>query len=108
MRYLLDTRVWLWAFTGDLARFGPRTAAILNDGQSDLYLSAVTSWEISIKWALRRLELTERPEQLLPLAITHEPAWLVGDLAAHHSDPFDRQLFAQAMRENLTLLWAHD
>lgn len=132
MRYLLDTHVWLWAFTGDLARFGPRTAAILNDGQSDLYLSAVTSWEISIKWALRRLELTERPEQLIarslrenrliPLAITHEQAWLVGDLAAHHSDPFDRLLVAQAMRENLTLvtadplvrhypvaiLWAHD
>lgn len=116
MRYLLDTHVWLWAFQGDLGKFGPQTSAALHSGASELFLSAVTSWEISIKWALGRLVLRDRPEQLInqslkenrltALPITHQHAWLVGDLAAHHSDPFDRLLIAQAIREGLTLITA--
>lgn len=116
MKYLLDTQVWLWAFGAEKGRIGPRTLEVLESGNSELYLSAVTSWEICIKWALHRLELSERPEQLvaqslkenrlIPLAVTHQQTWLVGDLAPHHSDPFDLLLVAQAIRDGLTLITA--
>ena len=114
MKYLLDTHVWLWAFTGQPGKIGPATRAILESGESELYLSAVTSWELSIKWALRRLELKGRPEQLIlqslkenrliPLFISHEHTWGVADLPPHHHDPFDRLLVAQAIREGLMLI----
>ena len=114
MRYLLDTHVWVWAFTSQMEKLGPTTRAILESGDSELYLSAVTSWELSIKWALRRLEIAGRPDQLIsqslrdnhltPLAVSHEQAWLVGDLPPHHHDPFDRLLVAQAIREGLILI----
>jgi len=116
MKYLLDTHVWLWAFGAEKGKMGPKTLAVLESGTSELYLSAVTSWEICVKWALHRIELSERPEQLvtqslkenrlIPLPITHQQTWLVGDLAPHHSDPFDRLLVAQAIREELILITA--
>ena len=114
MKYLLDTHIWLWAFTSQMGKLGPATRAILESGDSELYLSAVTSWELSIKWALGRLEMAGRPDQLIsqslrenqltPLAVSHEQAWLVGDLPPHHHDPFDRLLVAQAIREGLVLI----
>ena len=116
MKYLLDSHVWLWAFGAEPGKIGPRTLEILESGDSELYLSAVTSWEICIKWALGRIELKERPDQLvwhslkenrlIPLPVTHEQTWLVSDLVAHHSDPFDRLLIAQAIREELVLITA--
>ena len=115
MKYLLDTHVWLWAFTGQ-SKLGPKTNRILSSGNSELYLSAVTSWEITIKWSLQRLVLLDRPGQLiaqslrenglLSLPVKHEHAWRLGDLARHHHDPFDRLLVAQAIHEGMVLITA--
>ena len=41
---------------------------------------------------------------LRPLSVTHSHAAKVYDLPAHHSDPFDRMLIAQAQAENLPLI----
>ncbi len=85
-------------------------------GKAELYLSAASSWEISIKSALGKLPLPEPPAQYVPkrmaaqgirpLPITHTHALAVSDLPVHHSDPFDRLLIAQAQLEGMVLLTA--
>lgn len=115
MSYLIDTHVFLWARIQD-SQLGPHTWKILTDPKNRIYLSAVVSWEISIKWRSGKLKLADRPHSivrrsmeengLFSLPITHDHSLQVGDLPDHHHDPFDRLLVAQALVENLTLLTA--
>jgi len=115
MTYLLDTGVWLWSLfePGRLAR--PAREAIANLSH-DVFLSAVTSWEISIKAAAGKLKLPGPPgtyiprrmadQGLRPLPVSHAHALAVYDLPLHHRDPFDRLLIAQANLEGMTLITA--
>jgi PIN domain nuclease of toxin-antitoxin system len=113
--FLLDTGVWLWALDST-ERLHPEARAILADGSHEVFLSAVTTWELSIKLALGKLKFPIPPAQsvprlmreqnLKPLSVTHTHAARVFDLPLRHGDPFDRLLVAQALEENLTLLTA--
>jgi len=115
MRCLLDTAVWLWSLTAP-ERINRRARQIVANGGEDLYLSAVSSWEISIKWALGRLRLPEpaaiyvpkcmAAQGIQPLSITHTHALAVSELPEHHKDPFDRLLIAQARVEDMVILTA--
>jgi PIN domain nuclease of toxin-antitoxin system len=44
---------------------------------------------------------------LRPLSVNHVHAAKVYDLPAHHGDPFDRMLIAQALVEEMTILTSH-
>jgi PIN domain nuclease of toxin-antitoxin system len=89
---------------------------IFADRSEELFLSAVTSWEVAIKVASGKLRLPEPPgtyvpsrimmQGLRPLPISHMHALTVHGLPPHHRDPFDRLLIAQAIVENMTLLTA--
>jgi PIN domain nuclease of toxin-antitoxin system len=115
MRLLLDTHVWLWLVAAPerLSR-DARDRLELSDTQ--LYLSAASGWEMSIKQQFGRLELggpAERviPELMLrsdvtPLPITHLHGLRAGALPPHHRDPFDRMLIAQAQLEGLPIMTA--
>ena len=113
MRILLDTHIFLWMQTAP-ERLGADSLRLLEDGENDLYLSAASSWEISIKHALGRLALPLPPGEYVPsrmqtsgvlgLAIEHSHALGVADLPRHHSDPFDRLLVAQAQLEKMPIL----
>ena len=76
-------------------------------------MSAASAWEVAIKIALGKLRIpgpfaaAVEASRFGELAITFRHAALAGALPAHHSDPFDRMLVAQAMSENLTLV-THD
>lgn len=115
MKYLLDTSVWLWSLT-DSARIRPQGRDLIVRGEDELYLSAVSSWEIAIKWARGRLPLPESPVSYVPkrmteqrlraLPITHSHTLAVSKLPAHHWDPFDRLLIAQAQTEGMAILTA--
>ena len=115
MKYLLDTAVWVWSL-GDVERIHARPRQLIAEAREELYLSAASSWEISIKWALGKLRLPEPPVRLVPkalvaqriraLPITHAHALAVSALPLHHSDPFDRLLIAQAQAEGMTILTA--
>lgn len=82
---------------------------ILDDRAHEVWFSAVTSWEISVKRSKGKLEFSGSPIAvakrigLLELAITPEHAEVAGDLPMHHQDPFDRMLIAQAQVEGLVL-----
>ena len=115
MKYLLDTGVWLWSlrspeFIGDEGR------ELLARGEEEVYLSAATSWEVSIKLRLGKLDFPGPPADYVPryvakqslrlLSITHRHTARIYDLPTHHKDPFDRILIAQALVEDMTILTA--
>lgn len=113
MKYLLDTSVWLWS-VGPIERINRRAREILADGKQEIYFSAASAWEVSIKMALGKLYLPETPEiyvperlaaqAIQPLPILHHHALRVYSLPLHHEDPFDRLLIAQAQAENMAIL----
>jgi PIN domain nuclease of toxin-antitoxin system len=115
MKYLLDTVVWMWSI-GAVENISEQGREILENGGEEIYLSAVTSWELSIKMRLGKLQLSASPARCVPefmakqglrsLAITHIHAAKVYELPLHHSDPFDRMLIAQALTEETTILTA--
>ena len=107
MNLLLDTHVLIWWDEGRRLSAGARRAI----GSAEaVYVSAASAWEIAIKIGLGRLRSTRTVEQaaadsgFLELPVTFRHAELVAQLPAHHRDPFDRLLVAQAEAERLTLV----
>jgi len=108
VRCLLDTHVLLWWLAGDpLSAEATRAIA---DPASELFVSAASLWEMSIKAGLGRLEMPEDLADVLAdqsidvLDVTGRHSFAVRHLPAHHRDPFDRMLVAQALTEDLTLI----
>ena len=108
MKILLDTHAFLWWDSKD-DRLPFPLRSVIASSENQVYVSAVTVWEIAIKRAIGKLvfgkpigETIERYE-FQPLPITVEHAELAGSLPALHRDPFDRLLVAQAQSEGL--LW---
>ena len=108
-RFLLDTHVLLW-WLDDAPELGPRCRELIADQRNEVFVSAATAWEISIKRALGKLEAPEDMDSIvedegfskLPISFYH--GQLAGSLPALHRDPFDRMLVAQAQAEGLILL----
>jgi PIN domain nuclease of toxin-antitoxin system len=113
VRILLDTHCWLWMLAAP-ERFSAIALTLVEDRRNELLLSAASSWEIAIKYALGKLSLPAPPSEYVPdrmrtsgvgaLAVQHAHALHVAGLPRHHSDPFDRLLVAQAMLEELPIL----
>jgi PIN domain nuclease of toxin-antitoxin system len=109
MNLLPDTHALLWWLDDNPSLSGEARAAIA-DGGNPVFVSAVVIWEIRIKQGLGKLRLPPDFRQVLDsqpfenLPITAEHAHRVAELPAHHRDPFDRMLVAQAMTEKLTIV----
>jgi PIN domain nuclease of toxin-antitoxin system len=79
----------------------------------DVFVSAASAWEVSIKAGIGKLRLTASfadgvaQSGFVPLPINLHHAAVAGELPPHHRDPFDRMLVAQARLERLTLV-SHD
>jgi PIN domain nuclease of toxin-antitoxin system len=115
VRILLDTQVALWALTDSPRLSKPARTRIL-DASNTLYVSAATVWEIAIKHRLARGDMPVsgaeaaalfRKAGYIELPVTAAHAEATEALPAHHADPFDRMLVAQAISEPLRLL-THD
>ena len=114
MRLLLDTNVFLWLQMLP-ERLG-RQAQLVRDQDNELFVSAVSAVELSIKHATNRLALPDEPHVFMPAAmeligarplpIEFAHAYGAGQLPPIHRDPFDRILVAQAIQMDLTLLTA--
>lgn len=110
MRLLLDTSVFVFAAEAP-ERFSKRAASLLANQDNVLELSSVSVAEIAIKSALGKLRFSPEAVQetirdidarLLPFTATH--ALQMFDLPLHHRDPFDRQLIAQALVEEIPIV----
>ncbi len=113
MRILLDTCTFLWLITDDAALSPPARNAFV-DPDNDVYLSAVSVWEIAVKHSLGKLPLPTSPERFIPdqrerhaiapLPFEEQAILYVPKLPPLHRDPFDRALICQAIHHELTLL----
>ncbi len=109
MRLLLDTHALLWWLANDPG-LKPAARDAIADASSEVFVSAASAWEISIKKALGKLEAPADLERQLelshfePMSITVSHAYAAGALPQHHEDPFDRVLVAQAREEDLVIV----
>ncbi|MCC7441886.1 MAG: type II toxin-antitoxin system VapC family toxin [Bdellovibrionales bacterium] len=113
MKILLDTHCWLWWLEGN-SRLRRDVAERISDRNHEVYLSAASAWEISIKFGLGKLKLPAPPRLFVPdrlakhgfssLEIHTMHVLEVADLPPVHRDPFDRLLVAQARLERMRLV----
>ena len=105
MKLLLDTCAFLWAVLDD-PKLPVRVRETIAEMDNEVFVSAVSFWEISIKVGLGKLSLPEAPDLYLPtqriaagvelLEIGEAEVCTVYRLPLIHRDPFDRLLIAQA------------
>ncbi len=113
MRLLLDTHIWLWSLL-EPGRLSRRVKRELADPASELWLSPISVWELSVllrrgrvrlehgfhEWvetALDRAPLREAP-------VTNDVAMATYDIDLPHRDPADRFRAATATVFDLTLV----
>jgi PIN domain nuclease of toxin-antitoxin system len=114
MNYLLDTHTFLWSVF-DPDQISAKARGIIRNPDNIIYVSVVTFWEISLKYAIGKLELT----QLLPdgfpgiarqmnLSIMNlseqESATFYKLPQMEHKDPFDRLIIWQAIQHRMPLI----
>jgi PIN domain nuclease of toxin-antitoxin system len=110
MRLLLDTVTFIWAYDAPDRLSGPAMSALANP-KAVREISALSFSEIAIKQALGKLTFLKRDVldgvadlRLRVLPYTAEHALHLFDLPPHHSDPFDRQIIAQALAEDIPVV----
>ena len=113
MKILLDTHAFIWWFN-EPEKLSTKALAILTDRGHEVFLSVVSVWEMQIKMQAGKLKLAIPLRQLvreqvqtnglrlLPVVLKH--VLTLDSLPAHHKDPFDRLLVAQANVESVFLV----
>jgi PIN domain nuclease of toxin-antitoxin system len=110
---LLDTCTFLWILGDDPAL--SRTARdAFRDPANEVFLSAVSVWEILIKHRLGRLPLPDpvgafiqeqrERHEIAALVLDEEAVLQLPRLPDHHRDPFDRMLVCQSIAHGFALL----
>lgn len=113
---LLDTHV-LVHYASDDRRLGQRARAAIERAlaRDELFVSALSFWEVAMLVAKGRLSLDTTVSAFraaaLATGIQEEPvdgsiAIAAGELPEHHGDPVDRMLVATAIVRGLALLTA--
>ena len=108
-RLLLDTHAFVWCLS-EVSKLTEGACAAIADPRNEVFVSAVTGWEVAVKRAKGRMTapdnltamVDEKGFTHLPLTFHH--AEQAGGLPMHHRDPFDRFLIAQAQAEGLVLV----
>jgi PIN domain nuclease of toxin-antitoxin system len=113
MRLLLDTCVLLW-MVGDPTQLSEAAHAALTAPDAELYISAISAFEIAIKHRKGKLALPLPPREwcrqviasyaLRELPVTTEIAALAPDVAVSHADPCDRMIVATAQIHGLRVV----
>jgi PIN domain nuclease of toxin-antitoxin system len=113
LRALLDTHSFLWWATDD-PRLSRRASDFISDPGNLLSFSVISVWEILLKARTGRLPIPGDVAEFVKVRIErYRLALLNLDLAhltelyslpAHHRDPFDLLLVAQAQVEKLPLV----
>jgi PIN domain nuclease of toxin-antitoxin system len=110
MRVILDTVAFIWA-ASDPERLSRAAMSALRKGTAVREISVVSLTEIAVKQSRGKLALSKAHVmtgvgdlrlRVLPYAPEH--AFRLFDLPTHHPDPFDRQIIAQALVENVPVV----
>ncbi len=106
---LLDTHTLLWALTSP-SRLDDLARDAISDASNDVFVSAVSGWEIALKSNLGKLQVPDNVYAMIEatgfthLSVTFDHGVEAGSLPLFHRDPFDRLLVAQARAEGLVLV----
>lgn len=113
MRILLDTCTFLWIVT-DSPELSAHARQLYIDPGNEVFLGSVSTWEISIKYALGKLPLPESPDRFIPaqrerhgiepLSLKEDATLYLTRLPSLHRDPFDRMLICQAITNDLVIM----
>ncbi|OKH18595.1 type II toxin-antitoxin system VapC family toxin [[Limnothrix rosea] IAM M-220] len=114
---LLDTHIWIWAMTGDLAKLSESymEAIAFAETEGELAVSAISVWEVGMLEAKGRIDLGGNCKawvnkalsfpglKLIPLTpeIAIQSSRLPGEI---HGDPADRILAATCLVTDRSLL----
>ena len=107
-RLLLDTEALIWWDANDPGLGGHARARIQD--AVEVYVSAASAWEVTIRLAIGKLRTTRSPARAVEdagfhqLPVTFEHAAAVSTLPSRHADPFDRLIIAVARTEHLTVV----
>src|SRR5204862_2694569 len=110
MRLILDTVTFIWAVSSP-QRLSRAAMAALRKETTVREISVVSLAEIAVKQISGKLEfgkgdavagVADLRLRVLPYAAEH--GFRLFDLPAHHADPFDRQIIAQALVENVPVV----
>lgn len=109
MKVLLDSHIALWAMAAP-KKLSQQSRKIIEKGDTDIYVSSASIWELRLKETRGKLKIPENFEtilreeniQELPISWIHSKVSV--ELPEIHSDPFDRILIAQAAVEDLVLV----
>ena len=111
MRAVLDTHALLWWIYGN-TRLSQKAKSFMAHEDNNILVSAVSAWEIAIKFRIGKLAHAAQAAGNLPhlirvlnfreLSVTVAHAQRAGLLPTYHWGPFDRMLMliAQAQVEN--------
>jgi PIN domain nuclease of toxin-antitoxin system len=108
LKLLLDTHVFIW-WDDESPALADQLQEAIADPANDIYVSAVSVWEIAIKRRRGRIAFARGIKESVArngfydLAITPEHAEHAGGLPLYHRDPFDRMLIAQSVLEGMAL-----
>ncbi len=113
MKVLLDTCTFIWLMA-ESKQVSDTAQRFFSDPDNEVFLSVVSSWEMTVKYAVGRLKLPYAPGKLIPadrkrygvksLPLDEESALYVARLPRLHSDPFDRMLICQSIVHGMTIL----
>jgi PIN domain nuclease of toxin-antitoxin system len=109
MKLLLDTHAFLWWDAND-TRLPEVFRMEIASPQNEIFVSAVSVWEIAIKRSSGKRAFGQRVGKTImdygftALPITVAEAEWAGELPQLHRDPFDRLLVAQAQLGGMVLV----
>ncbi len=114
-QFLLDTHALIW-WLSTAERLSQTARSIIENKDNTIFVSSVSGWEMTIKRRAGKLAIPAVLRVLdnyqtmlddngfIALPIEIEDGLLAGNLDIPHRDPFDRMLFAQALRRDLGLV----
>ncbi len=111
MKLLLDTHALLWWDSGG-GRLSVEARRVIADPAHQVFVSAVSIWEMAIKRRLGKLAFDGSPAAMIgangffELVVTPADGELAGGLDWAHKDPFDQLLVAQAIRVGAVFMTA--
>ena len=114
MNYLLDTHTFLWAAFSP-GKLSSTAKKQIRSAENRVCLSTITFWEISLKFALGKIELEScKPDDMPDIAMqmgieiiqpmAQETATFYQLPKLKHKDPFDRMIIWQSIQQQLVLI----
>ena len=110
MKYLLDTHILLWLLF-EPGKLSEKIKSIIKDESNEIFTSAVSLWEISLKYQLKKLTMgSVKPEEIVGALEASDIK--IKDLSPEiaisfyqlkkksHRDPFDRMLIWECIKNN--------